>query len=347
MPLHIIRQDITKMQCDAIVNTTNAEMIAYSGVDLAIHKAAGARLDAECKKKAPLELGFAKITGGYELGCKYVIHTRGPIWDGGDKGERAILKSCYIESLKLARKHRCKSVAFPLISSGSYGYPKDRVLTYAAEVITEFLSECEMTVYLCVFDRTSYEFSKALYSDIQSYIDNRYAQSLERTAPVFRARAKMNSTPVCDDAELDMRRMCEHAPAPQAKSVPVSRKDDIDNYLKGMNDGFRSALFSFIDEKGISDVECYKRANIDKKVFSKIKCNKNYKPSKQTAVAFAIALELTLEQTKQLLEAGGLALSHSNKFDMIIEYFILKGNYNIIEINEALFEFDQNLLGSF
>ena len=164
MPLQIIRQDITKMQVDAIVNTTNEDMIGCSGVDLAVHTAAGPELDEECKGLTPLGLGHAKISGGYKLPCRYVIHTSGPVWQGGLVGESIILRSCYIESLKLAVKHGCQTVAFPLISSGVYGYPKDQVLKFAIRTITEFLFEHELTVYLCVFDRTSYEFSKKLFS---------------------------------------------------------------------------------------------------------------------------------------------------------------------------------------
>ena len=171
MPLHIIRQDIKKINCDAIVNTSNELMIGFSGVDYAIHQAAGPELDKECQGILPLELGFAKITKGYNLACKYIIHTSGPVWEGGGHGEKAILKSCYLESLKLAKQNACESVAFPLISSGTYGYPKDQVLKFAIEVITEFLYENEMTVYLCVYDKKSYEFSKELFEDIQDFID--------------------------------------------------------------------------------------------------------------------------------------------------------------------------------
>ena len=160
MPLQIIRQDITKMNVDAIVNTTNEEMVGYSGVDFAVHESAGPELDKECAKIAPLGLGTAKITKGYNLDAKYIIHTSGPIWRGGLVGESIILKSCYLESLKLAIENGCNSVAFPLISSGVYGYPKDQVLKFAVQVITEFLFEHELMVYLCVFDRTSYEFSQ-------------------------------------------------------------------------------------------------------------------------------------------------------------------------------------------
>ena len=171
MPLQIIRQDITKMKVDAIVNTTNKEMVGYSGVDLAVHTIGGAELDAECAKLAPLGLGQAKISSGYGLPCKYVIHTSGPVWQGGLVGESIILRSCYIESLKLALQSGCRTVAFPLISAGTYGYPKDQVLKFAIQTITEFLFDNELTVYLCVFDRESYTFSQKLFDDIQDFID--------------------------------------------------------------------------------------------------------------------------------------------------------------------------------
>lgn len=176
MPLQIIRQDITKMKVDAIVNTTNEEMVGYSGVDLAVHEGAGPELDLECSKIAPLGLGSAKITKGYNLAAKYIIHTSGPVWHGGLNGESIILKSCYIESLKLAVENNCNSVAFPLISSGVYGYPKDQVLKFAIQVITEFLFEHEIMVYLCVFDRKSYEFSKKLFTEISEVIDDKYVE---------------------------------------------------------------------------------------------------------------------------------------------------------------------------
>ena len=172
MPLQIIRQDITKMRVDAIVNTTNEEKIGYSGVDLAVHTIAGPGLDEECASLPLLGLGQAQITGGYNLPCKFVIHTSGPVWHGGLCGESIILRSCYIESLKLAVKSGCRSIAFPLISSGVYGYPKDQVLKFAIQTITEFLFDHELMVYLCVFDRKSYEFSQRLFAEINEFIDD-------------------------------------------------------------------------------------------------------------------------------------------------------------------------------
>ena len=328
MPLQIIRQDITKMQVDAIVNTTNEEIVGYSGVDLAIHKAAGPELDKECARIAPLGLGTAKITNAYNLDAKYIIHTSGPVWQGGLVGESIILKSCYIESLKLAVANGCNSIAFPLISSGVYGYPKDQVLKFAIQVITEFLFDHEIMVYLCVFDRTSYEFSKKLFAEISEIIDDKYVEQQDeitsKRSMVFRS-------------EMVVEYDC---------SLGYENTKSLHDYIKAMDKSFANKLFDLIDKRGITDIECYKKANVDKKTFSKIKCNpETYKPSKQTAVAFAIALKLNLDETQDLLASAGLTLSHSFTFDKIIRFFIEKGIYNVFEINEALFEFDQVLLG--
>ena len=337
MPLHIIRQDITKVKCDAIVNTTNREMVGYSGVDYAIHTAAGPLLDEECQKIYPLGLGCAKITGAYNLPSKYVIHTSGPIWQNGYMGESIILKSCYLESLKLATKCGCNSVAFPLISSGVYGYPKDQVLKFAIEVISEYLFENEMTVYLCVYDKTSYEFSKELFNDIRDYLSNDFEDDDILPEAHFEERVSC--------CYLEEPILCERV---ENSSICESdgKLKSLATYLKDMDKSFIETLFDYIDQKGMTDVECYKKANVDRKTFNKLKNNPNQKPSKQTAIAFAIALKLDFEETQRLLSTAGLTLSRSNVFDKIIRYFIKSGNYNIYEINEALFEFDQALLGS-
>lgn len=341
MPLQIIRQDITKMRVDAIVNTTNEEMIGYSGVDLAIHTIAGAELDAECAKLAPLGLGQAKISGAYGLPCKYVIHTSGPVWRGGLVGESIILRSCYIESLKLAVKNGCRSVAFPLISSGVYGYPKDQVLKFAIQTITEFLFDHELTVYLCVFDKESYSFSQKLFSDIQEFINDEYVD--EHYEDFYEAfDGSIDEMPM---AKCIQAPMCADAMMPRKRETSSAAGKSLREYMKQMDRSFQEMLFDLIDESGMTDVECYKKANVDKRTFSKIKSNKNYKPSKQTAIAFAISLQLDMDTTQELLATAGFTLSRSKVFDKIIRYFIHNGNYNIFEINEALFEFDQTLLG--
>lgn len=345
MPLQIIRQDITKMKVDAIVNTTNEEMVGYSGVDEAIHTAAGVLLDAECKKVRPLYLGEAKVTKGYNLDCKYIIHTSGPVWHGGDNRERELLESCYRSSLMAAVEHGCETVAFPLISSGVYCYPKDQVLKIAIAVITEFLFEHELTVYLCVFDKKSYAFSKKLFADISEFIDDEYVEEYDDGC--IEELNKFESNFLSE--EIIKKDCIESLPkmsAPLEAPCGSAKNKSLHEYMKAMDKSFAFKLFDLIDERGMTDVECYKKANIDKKTFSKIKCNpKTYKPSKQTAVAFAIALKLNLDETQDLLASAGLTLSRSFTFDKIIRYFIQQENYDIFEINEALFEFDQVLLG--
>ena len=341
MPLQIIRQDITKMRVDAIVNTTNEEMIGYSGVDLAIHTIAGAELDAECAKLAPLGLGQAKLSGAYGLPCKYVIHTSGPVWRGGLVGESIILRSCYIESLKLAVKTGCRSVAFPLISSGVYGYPKDQVLKFAIQTITEFLFDHELTVYLCVFDKESYSFSQKLFSDIQEFINDEYVD--EHDEDFYETfDGSIDEMPM---AKCIQAPMCADAMMPRKRETSSAAGKSLREYMKQMDRSFQEMLFDLIDESGMTDVECYKKANVDKRTFSKIKSNKDYKPSKQTVIAFAISLQLDMDTTQELLATAGFTLSRSKVFDKIIRYFIHNGNYDIFEINEALFEFDQMLLG--
>lgn len=329
MPIKIIRQDITKLECDAIVNAANNTLLGGGGVDGAIHRAAGKKLLEECRTLGGCKTGQAKITGAYNLPCKYVIHTVGPIWKNGNYGERALLTSCYKNSLELAKQYECKSVSFPLISSGAYGYPKDEALRVATDTISDFLLENEMLVYIVVFDKKAFSIGKKLFCDIQQYIDDNYAEQFAN-----RRRGVYENTVMSEDICFD-----------SMPCAPSMQKASLDEMLLQIDESFSQMLLRKIDESGMTDSQCYKKANIDRKLFSKIKSNVNYKPSKTTAIAFAIALELSLDETKDFLMKAGYALSHSNKFDIIIEYFITNKNYNIFEINEALFEFDQCLLG--
>ena len=337
MPLKIIRNDITKMKVDAIVNAANESLLGGGGVDGAIHRAAGSELLAECRTLGGCKTGKAKITGGYNLPAKYVVHTVGPIYNDGNHGEKALLESCYRESLALAKEHNCETVAFPLISAGVYGYPKDQALKVAIDVIGNFLLDNEMTVYIVIFDKAAYKISEKLFSDIAEYIDDNYVD--ERT-DYSRERMRAIPTTAVREIETDLAsfEMCECKAA-----LP---EDDLEAKLKQIDESFSEMLLRKIDEKGMTDAACYKKANIDRKLFSKIRSDVHYKPSKPTALAFAISLELSLAETEDMLRKAGFALSHSNKFDIIIEYFISKGNYNIFEINEALFAFDQSLLGA-
>ena len=341
MPLEIVRNDITKMKVDAIVNAANESLLGGGGVDGAIHRAAGSGLLAECRTLGGCKTGKAKITGGYNLPAKYVIHTVGPIYNDGKHGEKTSLESCYRESLALAKENNCETVAFPLISSGVYGYPKDQALKVAIDIISDFLLENEMTVYIVIFDKASYKISEKLFSDIAEYIDDNY---VDEHTDYSRERIRMNALPsmaprtIRKKSDDDFLEMCD--------CKAMLAEDDLDAKLKQIDESFSQMLLRKIDEKGMTDAECYKKANIDRKLFSKIRSDIHYKPSKSTALAFAISLELSLEETEDMLRKAGFALSHSNKFDIIIEYFISKGNYNIFEINEALFAFDQSLLGA-
>lgn len=335
MPLQIIRDDITHLSCDAIVNAANSSLLGGGGVDGAIHRAAGPKLVEECKKLSGCEVGRAKITKAYNLPCNYVIHTVGPVWRGGLFGEKRLLKSCYRESLKLAQKYGCESVAFPLISSGVYRFPKEQALRIAVSAIGEFLLEHDMQVTLVVYDKNSFCVSKKLIRDIQEFIDEHYVDTHFDARNRNREILPQASQPtVFEQVEVPLMTQC---------SAASLRLEEV---LGQLDESFSQMLLRKIDEAGMTDAECYKKANIDRKLFSKIRKDMQYKPSKPTAIAFAIALELSLAETRDMLQKAGYALSHSSKFDVIIEYFIQKGNYNIFEINEALFAFDQNLLGT-
>lgn len=335
MPFAIVRNDITKMAVDAIVNAADEALLGGGGVDGCIHRAAGPELLEECRALHGCPTGEAKITKGYRLPCKYVIHTVGPVWHGGTHGERELLVSCYQKSLALAKEYECESVAFPLISAGVFGYPKEEALRIAADTIREFLAENDMTVYLVVFSRKSLRAGEALFPDIAEFIDDRY---VDEHAIYRRSRPSPKMPAAADEAAP-----CTHG-APNA--AVCAGAASLDELLAHMDAGFSETLLALIDRSGKTDPEIYKKANIDRKLFSKIRGNPNYKPSKPTAVALAVALELSWEETCDLLARAGLALTHSSKFDIIIEYFITQKNYDIFAINEALFAFDQSLLGA-
>lgn len=323
----ILVGDITRSDAEAIVNAANPTLLGGAGVDGAIHAAAGPELLAECRRLGGCRTGEAKLTGAYRLPCRYVIHTVGPVWRGGGHGEREQLVSCYRASLLLAQEHGCETVAFPLISSGNFGYPKDQALRVAVDTIGAFLLEHDMTVYLVIFDRRAYQISGKLFADIAEYIDDHYVEAHTDLGAERLRRGALHREMVAP--------MCAPMAAPA-----------LDDLLERLDAGFSETLLRLIDRSGKKDSEVYKKANVDRKLFSKIRNNSNYKPSKPTALAFAIALELDLAETKDLLARAGYALSASSKFDVIVEYFIRQRNYDIFAINEALFAFDQSLLGA-
>jgi len=371
------------MDCDAIVNAAKPTLLGGGGVDGAIHEAAGPGLLDACRRLGGCRTGEAKITRGYDLPCKYIIHTVGPIWQGGTANEEKLLRSCYRSCLKLAEEYGCESVAFPLISTGAHGFPKREAFRIAMDTVTDFLLQSDMTVYLVVFGRESLDIGQKLFADIQEFIDDNYTEShtdnlrgrwLDESVPVPKLDeeeiAPFDTVPYTSEYALPCAVMPKEengkdspapaqkeAAAPKAKSrefskpKPAGRTFDWPSFSARdiekieLDESFQQMLLRKIDESGMTDAECYKKSNIDRKLFSKIRKDVHYRPSKPTALAFAIALELNLKETNELLKKAGFALSHSFKFDIIIEYFICHGNYNIYEINEALFAYDQSLLG--
>lgn len=338
MPLEIVRNDITKMSVDAIVNTANMKLEIGGGVCGAIFSAAGVeKLTEECNSIGRCNIGEAVITKGYGLAAKYIIHTVGPIWQGGNADEAELLRNCYINSLKLGLEYNCKSIAFPLISSGIYGYPKDGALQIAISTIGEFLMEHEMQIYLVVYDKNAIRLSEKLFSGIKKYIDDNYVEEHKSFSRGIELRQSIN---------YQLRPIKEKDLVySEELYMPLESKPSLKDIVGKLEESFTQMLLRLIDEKGMTDVETYKKANIDRRLFSKIRSDKDYNPSKVTAIVFAIALELKLDDTLDLLGKAGYTLSRSNKFDIIIEYFILEENYNIHEINEALFAFDQITLG--
>ena len=367
MPFEIIRADITKVKADAVVNTANPEPVAGRGTDLAIYRAAGRRkLLAERRKIGRIEPGECAYTDAFGLDAKYIIHTVGPVWQGGKCGERDILRRCYESSLELAERLGCESVAFPLISSGVYGFPKAEALSIALSGIGSFLLTHEMQITLVVFDKAAVELSDKLTGGIEKYIDEHtvcYMRDAEygpeeerrRTQRLRRAgNAASHILPAAAQkiAPADLR---EDALPPSAAGIaPAAAKESsfadlsgksLEEVLSDRGETFQQKLLKLIDESGMDDVTVYKKANIDRKLFSRIRCNEDYQPTKKTAVAFAIALRLDMQTMTDLLSRAGIAFSDSSRFDLIIAYFVNNRIYDIFEINAALFKYDQPLLG--
>lgn len=329
MPFEIVRNDIVNMKVDAIVNTANPRPIIGAGTDKAVHDKAGARLLLARKEIGNIAVGEAAITPVFDLDANYVIHTAGPIWKDGRSGEEELLASCFRNSLDIAKKKACESIAFPLISTGSYGFPKPLALQIAVREISSFLMENEMQVYLVVFEKQSFELSEKLFKSVSSYIDANYVSD------------KMNLEYGTSKVR---RRNYEDMLLHESSYEITSKMPNLDGMLNNLDRGFSENLLDLIDRTGKKDSEIYKKANVDRKLFSKIRNNADYRPSKTTAIAFAIALELNMDETNDLLSKAGFALSQSSKFDVIVRYFIENKKYDIFELNSVLFEFDQPLI---
>ncbi len=339
MPFRIIHGDITKIRADAVVNAANKTLLGGGGVDGAIHRAAGFKLLLECRTLGGCETGKAKITGGYNMPCRYIIHTVGPVWRGGNNGEEELLYSCYKNSLELAKENGCESIAFPLISAGAYGYPKDEAVSVALRAIADFLERNEMKIALVVFRKDAVLLREEQARRVSQYLADNYTELPPKiTEPSLKEIACAPSM-----LKTDLR-------APESvnefeDTAAFDKLSGLDEALAQLDMSFSQKLLMLIDRSGKTDAQIYKRANIDRKLFSKIRSDIHYRPKKPTVLAFAIALDLSLDETEALLNSAGFALSHSNKADVIVEYFIGRGNYDIYEINEALFSYDQPLIG--
>ena len=348
MPFEIIRNDITNMRVDAVVNTVSPQAEVGSGVDAGIHKKAGSKLLEARRKIGVIDVGHSAITSGYGLDSKYVIHTVCPLWNGGENNEEKLLGHCYKSALELAKRKKCGTVAFPLLSSGNLGFPSQIALQIAVREISSFLMENEMTIYLVVFNHDAFELSEKLFSSVKSFIDENYIQEkcLEEYKNYPSERRFLAQRRFSRSVEESCLMRSESVCCDSAEMSSLPPTEELESVLSKMDAGFSETLLRLIDKTGKKDSDIYKRANIDRKLFSKIRNNRDYRPSKATAVAFAVALELDLEQTKDLISRAGYALSHSSKFDIIVEYFILHKNYDVFELNEVLFAFDQPLIGA-
>lgn len=349
MPLHIIREDITRMQVDVIVTAGSAKEGTprpTGGVNGSIHRAAGSALLSALRRLGGIRTGGVTLTQAYDLPCRYVIHTAGPLWRGGMYGEEALLRSCYREALTLAERKRFSSIAFPLISTGKYGYPRAEAMRVATEEIRAFLAGHDMMVYLVVYDRESFRLSGELFEGVEQFIDQHYVDEHYVARNRSEDEWAYASTVSCPPPPAPSGSAADFLPLTSVPAGDAELPPELVRRLRQLDEGFSGMLLRLIDEKGMKDAECYRRANVDRKLFSKIRSNPGYTPKKPTAVAFCIALELTLPQARELLARAGYGMSRASMFDVIVEYFISRRVYDVHVINQALWHYDQPLLGS-
>lgn len=345
MPFKIVRNDITRMQVDAIVNTANEAPIYSTGVDTAVYMAAGAEeLLEERQRIGFLDEGEVAITPGFKLPAKYILHAVSPCYIDGSFDEEKKLRSCYQKSLLLAYENKCESIAFPLISTGGFRYPKEEAIRIAIDEINAFLLQYEMLVYLVVFDEKSTELGIKLNSELETYIDKHYV--CKQNEIEYGAKYFNSLTEEC--------KMCtpQMPPSIMQESICFEESSCDDEYfdfleenetalnerMQHLSDTFQEYLFYLIESKGLTNAEVYKNAIITKQLFSKIKLNPQYHPDKTTAMRLCVGAKLSLDETVDLLARAGYALSPCDKRDIIFSFFIENKVFNMIEIDIALEE---------
>lgn len=380
MPFKIIRDDITRVTANAIVNTANPDPVFAAGTDSAIYEAAGKKeLLKERGKIGKIKPGEAAATPAFRLKAKYIIHTVGPVWQDGSHGEFETLASCYRKSLMLAKILKCRSIAFPLISTGVYGFPKDKALNIALSEFRTFLDgeedEEEMDITLVVYDRRALELSSNLVESVEQYIDENYVKEHRskdrrgkagksrrnvreedeaqfsfspRIGRVFSSALKDTSSEINEDAEdkwVSEEAVQKAYERPAATDFKVGGGRSLQDVVNNVGETFQQMLLRLIDDRGLSDPEVYKGANIDRKLFSKIRCNVDYHPAKKTVLALSVALHLSMDETVDLLSRAGFALSPGNKADLIVGFCIENQIYDILEIDTMLFKYGEPTLG--
>ena len=362
MAFKIVRNNITKMNTDVIVNTANRNPIVGPGCDTAIYRAAGYQklLDYRKEKIGTVEQGDAFVTPAFNLPAKYIIHAVSPLYHDCKHGEEEVLRNCYRKVLSLAKNLKVESIAFPLISSGGFGYPKEEAMRIAIDEIHAFLLEHSLDIYLVVFDPESTRLADQIDSQLDEYIDEHYVDeqikrewdessykeggmSLRMEAPLPMEGAILGSAPPLEIPERrSLRKEKVFNPEEEKDYLPDEDVEELekklDQRMTHLSDTFAEYLLYLIKSKGLKNSEVYKKALVDKKLFSKIKNNPDYHPKKSTALCLCVGAKLSMDESKDLLARAGYALSPCDKTDIIFAFFLEHKIYDMIALDIQLEE---------